>query len=348
MNELISESWFSLSWFLPETWSRYTFAYPYLFLLLAGFVLFLIIRALIAYFSRQRVNVALKKSEIKSSPVTLLRFIPPLFLILFVTMLVIAAARPQITNERTERWTEGIDIMLVLDISESMRREDFQPNRLEAAKQVARDFISGRFQDRIGLVIFSGEAFSVSPLTTDYDLLRDFVADVGFRDITKSGTAIGSALATGTNRMRESKSKSKVMILLSDGENNAGNIEPITAANLAHAYGIKVYTIAIGREGRVPMGRSFYGTQRYVQNNLDEKTLREIAAIAEGKFYRVGDNQALEEVFSEIDQLEKAEIKEDHYRETADYYRPYLQWGLLFLMIWLLFKSTFMNNVLRD
>lgn len=348
MNELSALPWYSVRWFLPEVVNRFVWENPFMFYLLAILALVFVVRWVIGYFSRERLNVALKKSDIKSSPVTLLRFIPPLFFILFLLMLVVAAARPQITNERVDRWTEGIDIMLVMDISESMRGEDFQPNRLEAAKEVARDFIAGRFQDRIGLVIFSGEAFSVSPLTTDYDMLRDFIADVGFGDITKSGTAIGLALATGTNRMQESKSKSKVMILLSDGDNNAGNIDPITAANLAHAYGIRIYTIAIGAEGRVPMGRGFYGGRTYMNNTLDETTLREIATIGEGKFYRVSDNQALEKVFKEIDQLEKAEIKENYYRETADYYPIYLRWALAFFMVWLLLKSTFMANVLRD
>ncbi|MFA0962798.1 VWA domain-containing protein [Roseivirga sp. BDSF3-8] len=348
MNELSGLPWYSLRWFTPEVYNRYVWEYPGMFFLLGAVALFFVIRWLIGYFTRQRLNVALKKSDIKSSPITLLRFIPPVFFALFLIMLIVAAARPQITNERVDRWTEGIDIMLVMDISESMRGEDFNPNRLEAAKDVARDFIEGRFQDRIGLVIFSGEAFSVSPLTTDYELLRDFIADVGFGDISKSGTAIGSALATATNRMQESKSKSKVMILLSDGDNNAGNIDPITAAQLAQAYGIKIYTIAIGREGRVPMGRSYYGARQYMNNTLDETTLREIATIGEGKFYRVSDNEALEKVFEEIDQLEKAEIKENRYRETADYYPTYLLWALAFFMVWLLVKSTFMNNVLRD
>ncbi|MGB3180543.1 MAG: VWA domain-containing protein [Cyclobacteriaceae bacterium] len=348
MNELSGLPWYSVRWFLPEVYNRYVWENPWMFFLLGAILLLLVLRWAIGRFTRERLNVALKKSDIRSSPVTLLRFVPPVIFSLFIALLVVAAARPQITNERVDRWTEGIDIMLVLDISESMRGEDFNPNRLEAAKQVGREFIAGRFQDRIGLVIFSGEAFSVSPLTTDYELLRDFIADVGFGDITKSGTAIGSALATGTNRMQESKSKSKVMILLSDGDNNAGNIDPITAANLAQAYGIKIYTIAIGREGRVPMGRGFYGGRTYMNNTLDETTLREIATIGEGKFYRVSDNEALEKVFEEIDQLEKAEIKENRYRETADYYPVYLRWALAFFMLWLLLKSTFISNVLRD
>jgi len=235
-----------------------------------------------------------------------------------------------------------------MDISESMKIEDFKPDRLEAAKGVARDFIEGRFQDRIGLVVFSGEAYSRCPLTTDYQLLRTYINEINFELIQKGGTAIGSAIGVSINRMRESESKSKVMILLSDGDNNAGNIDPITAAKLAQAYDIKIYTIAIGKEGRVPFGTDFFGRTRYIDNSLDETTLREIAKIGNGNFYRVDNNKALTEVFEEIDQLEKAEIKESRYKDVTDFYFPYLMWGILFLLMWLLLKSSFMTSALKD
>ncbi len=262
--------------------------------------------------------------------------------------LVVCMARPQTTNEQVEQWSEGIDIMLTIDISESMRIEDFRPNRLEAAKDVARDFVAGRFQDRIGLVIFSGDAYSRSPLTTDYELLQNYISDISFELIENSGTAIGSALAVSTNRLRESDSQSKVLILLSDGDNTAGNIDPITAAKLAAAYNVKIYTIAIGKEGRVPFGTNFFGQPNYVENTLDETNLREIANIGNGKFYRVSDNRALEAVFREIDQLEKAEIKESRYKDTTDYYPIYLKWVICFFLLWLLTKSTFLANALSD
>src|SRR3982750_3378990 len=164
---------------------------------------------------------------------------------LSVMLIFTALARPQKTNEKVEQWTEGIDIMIALDISQSMLMEDFTPNRLEAAKKVALNFINGRKQDRIGLVVFSGDAFSLTPLTTDYDLLKTYLNELNFDMIEKMGTAIGSAMAVVTNRMRESDSKSKVCILLSDGENTAGNIDPIKASQLAAAYGIKIYTIVV-------------------------------------------------------------------------------------------------------
>jgi Ca-activated chloride channel family protein len=296
----------------------------------------------------QKLPVSIPKENIKWNPITLLRFIPNILLALIFALLIIALARPQRVNEKVEQWTEGIDIMLVVDISESMQIEDFQPNRLEAAKNVANEFIDGRFQDRIGMVIFSGDAYSLSPLTTDYKLLKQYIEEISFDMIENRGTAIGSALAVATNRMRESDSKSKVVILLSDGDNTAGNIDPITAAKLAQAYGIKIYTIAIGKDGRVPFGKDFFGRTRYVENTLDESALREIAAIGDGQFFRVSDNQALQQVFSLIDRLEKAEIKETRFKDTSDFYQIYLQWAIVMVLAWMALKSSFVFNILED
>jgi Ca-activated chloride channel family protein len=197
-------------------------------------------------------------------------------------------------------------------------------------------------------VVFSGDAYSLSPLTTDYNLIKAHINDISFEMIENRGTAIGSALAVGTNRMRESNSESKVMILLSDGDNTAGNIDPITAAELAHAYDIKIYTIAVGREGRVPFGKDFFGRPRYVENTLDETTLRKIAEIGEGEFFRVSNNEALQQVFSLIDQYEKAEIKETRYKDTIDFYQIYLYWAISIFLLWLGIKSTFFVNILQD
>lgn len=297
---------------------------------------------------KQKLTIALPEKKIKSDFMSLLRFIPDLLFALMIAMLILALARPQTSNEKVEQWTEGIDIMLVIDISRSMSIQDFKPDRLEAAKNVAKEFIAGRFQDRIGIVIFSGDAYSLAPLTTDYKLLNIYIDDISFEKIEASGTAIGSALAVATNRMRESDSKSKVIILLSDGDNTAGNIDPITAAEISHAYDIKIYTIGIGKEGRVPAGTNAFGMQTYSNNTLDETTLRKIAEIGEGNFYRASDNKALEDVFKLIDQYEKAEIKENRFKDTTDYYQVYLKWAILLLLIWLALKSTFVSNVLKD
>ena len=343
-----SDSWFSLSWFKQSTLTSFDWGNSILLYLILLLPLIFIVKSFVLPRLSQKLDVALPKSKLQWHPSVLLRYIPPFLYTLLMVLVIMALARPQKTNEMVEQWTEGIDIMLVVDISESMQIEDFKPNRLEAAKDVARNFIDGRFQDRIGMVIFSGDAYSLSPLTTDYDLLKAYIEDISFDMIENRGTAIGSALAVATNRMRESDSESKVMILLSDGDNTAGNIDPITAAKLAHAYGIKMYTIAIGKEGRVPFGKDFFGRPRYVENTLDETTLREIASIGEGQFYRVSDNQALEQVFELIDTYEKADIKETRYKDTIDFYQVYLKWAIVIFLLWLSFKSTFVVNLLQD
>lgn len=344
----ISIPWYSLKWFSSSTFGNFSWENGYVLYFIGLILVFWLFRLFFQYFFSQKLPVALVKGNIRATIWSWLRYIPDLIFFAFLTLCIVALARPQKSNEKVEQWTEGIDIMLVIDISQSMQIEDFKPNRLESAKRTAKDFIAGRFQDRIGLVIFSGDAFSLAPLTTDYDLLNNYINDINFDLIENRGTAIGSALGVATNRMRESESKSKVIILLSDGDNTAGNIDPIMAAKLARSYDIKIYTIAIGKEGKVPFGRDFFGNPRMVENTLDETTLREIAKIGEGEFYRVSNNEALQEVFKLIDQYEKAEIKESRYRDTTDFYQIYLKWALLFFVLWLLLKSSFIMNVLQD
>jgi Ca-activated chloride channel family protein len=344
----INDPWYSLDWFYPSTLQGFTWENtPFLWLILLVPILFISRWALRHYFN-QKLPVALLKSDLTTSPLTWIRLLPEFILSLVLVLILTALARPQKTNEKVEQWTEGIDIMLAIDISQSMQIEDFKPNRLEAAKDVARDFIKGRLQDRIGIVVFSGDAFSLAPLTTDYDLLNSYLNDINFEMIESRGTAIGSALAVVTNRMRESESKSKVCILLSDGDNTAGNIDPITSAELAAAYEIKTYTIIVGKEGMVPFGKDYFGRPNMVENTIDETTMRKIAQIGGGEFFRVTDNAALKNVFDRIDQYEKAEIKESRFKDTADYYYVYLRWALVFFLLWLLLKSTFLSNVLQD
>ena len=341
-------AWLNWDWFKLETLLGFEWEYPLLLYLILLIPLIFILRLITAWNRRQRLEVALFSTKAAWDPVSLLRFIPPTLLFLALAFMCIALARPQRTNERREQWAEGIDIMLVMDISQSMELEDLRPNRLEAAKSTALDFVNGRFQDRIGMVIFSGEAFSLSPLTTDYSLLSNYIQDITFGMIQTDGTAIGSGIAVATNRMRESTAKSKVMILLSDGENNAGNIDPIMAARLAYAHGIKIHTVAIGKEGQIFYGYDPLGRPAYHENSLDETTLREIARIGEGRFFRVSDNQGLQEVFAEIDQMEKTEIKETRYKDTMDYYDVYLSWAIAMFLGWIFIKGTFVSNLLRD
>ena len=347
MRELLLE-FFSWSWFLPDTFQSYEWEKPILLNLLWIIPVLILIRKFVKALKNPVLELSLPRKIAKGNPWTYLRLIPTAFFLLAISLIVIALARPQRSNERVEQFTEGIDILLVMDISESMDLQDFSPNRLEAAKNTAIDFINGRFGDRIGMVIFAGEAYSLSPLTNDYELLTDLISEISFDMIEARGTAIGSALAAGINRLKESENPSKVMILLSDGESNAGNVDPIFAAQLAAAFDIKIYTIAVGKDGMVPYGTDFFGRPQMVESYLDETTLREIARIGGGEFYRASDDNSLKRIFERIDTLDKAESLENRYKETTDYYRIYLFWAILFFLVWLSLKSSFLNNFLLD
>ena len=346
MDSLFPNNWFSIKWFNVYELFKYEWENEYILLLLLSIPLFFLIKL---FFNKNNfIEVSIPSSNLIKYKFSLLRLIPNSIFVLSIIYIIISLARPQKSNEKVEKWSEGIDIMLVIDISESMQIEDFKPNRLESAKDVAKEFINGRFQDRIGLVVFSGESYSRCPLTTDYILLNEYVDEISFDLISSRGTAIGSAIAIATNRMRESKSKSKVLILLSDGDNTAGNIDPVTSAQIAKAYGIKIYSIAIGKNGKVPFGKDYFGRTRYVENSLDEKNLREIATITNGKFYRASNNSSLENIFKVIDEFEKTEIKENRYKNTVDYYQYYLLWSIVLFLFYILLKSTFINNIIKD
>lgn len=341
-------AWYSLEWFTPSTLRAFTWENIFFLYLLPAVPFVFAARWLLRYKFNQKLPIAVTQKDFHVSPVNLVRLLPEFLLMFVLALLVLSLARPQRSNEKVEQWAEGIDIMIALDISQSMEIEDFTPNRLEAAKDVARKFIKGRVQDRIGLVVFAGDAFSMSPLTTDYELLQAYLNDITFELIEAKGTAIGSAMAVVTNRMAESETKSKVCILLSDGENTSGNIDPITAAELASAYGIKIYTIVVGKEGMVPYGKDFFGRPQMIENIIDETTMRKIAEIGSGEFFRAADNQALEKVFSRINKYEKAEIKETRFKDTSDYYVIYLHWAIALFLLWLMLKSSFITNVLQD
>ncbi len=239
--------------------------------------------------------------------------------------------------------------MLAMDVSSSMTEADLPPTRLAAAKRVAQTFINGRKNDRIGLVIFAGEAFSLCPLTTDYALLKQYLSELNEQMIPASGTAIGDALARCINRMREpmnatqdstesGKKRSKVIILLSDGDNTAGNLDPVTAARLAKAFNIRIYTIAVGRAIRSSASAS----------TVDEGILKTIAGIGNGSFFRAADAGRLRAVFTQIDQLEKAPVRTLVYEDVQDQYRVYLYWAISFLLFALFLKNTIVGNVLQD
>ncbi|MBZ0109271.1 MAG: VWA domain-containing protein [Candidatus Scalindua rubra] len=250
--------------------------------------------------------------------------------VLVIILLVFALARPQSGKAHSKVTTEGIDIVLALDVSGSMLAEDFnlknkRRNRLYVAKEVVKDFIEWRENDRIGMVVFAGQAYTQCPLTLDYDVLLQFLEKVEI-GMVEDGTAIGSAIGVCVNRLKSSKAKSKVVILLTDGRNNAGRIDPLTAAELAKTFGVKIYTVGAGTKGLAPYPvKNLFGLQTYrsIQIDIDEEGLAEIAKITGGKYFRATDTASLKEVYKQIDSLEKTKMEEAKYTEYSELF-PYL------------------------
>jgi Ca-activated chloride channel homolog len=267
------------------------------------------------------------------------------FRTLAVALLIIVLARPQTSDKFQDMSTEGIDIVLTLDISGSMLAQDFRPNRIEAAKNVATEFISGRPYDRIGLVVFSGESFTQCPLTTDHAVLINLLREVQ-SGMIEDGTAIGMGLATAVNRIKDSEAKSKVIILLTDGVNNRGEIAPATAAGIAKTYGIRVYTIGVGTQGVAPYPvQTPYGTQyQDMQVEIDETILRDIAQTTGGNYFRATDNDKLIQVYNEIDKLEKSKIDVKQFNRKEE---KYLLPALIAFCL-LLFEVLARNTVFRN
>jgi Ca-activated chloride channel family protein len=268
-------------------------------------------------------------------------------LILAIGLLFVAIARPQGGYIEEIIETEGIDIVLSLDISSSMKAEDFKPNRLGAAKNVAKDFISGRKTDKIGLVTFSRRAVTQSPLTIDYNILYDFI-DIIEIGMIPDGTAIGNAIAESSKRLAGGKEKSKVLILLTDGINNSGEIDPITAARAAKALDIKIYTIGVGSMGNAPypVQDQVFG-KRYVSVpvQIDEEVLTSIAEITNGRYFRATDTQKLEDIYREIDKLEKSKIEIKQYRKTRELFGGYLSAGIILFGLYLLLSRTYLKTI---
>lgn len=267
-----------------------------------------------------------------------------LYSLLFTTLatLILAMARPQTSFSFEKSKTQGIDIVMALDISFSMLAQDFQPNRLEAAKDVAMEFVSHRPNDRIGLVIFSGESYTQCPPTTDQRILLNLFSKVETNNAIEGGTAIGNGLATAINRLRESKTKSKVIILLTDGENNRGSIAPETAAELAEKFNIKVYTIGMGSNGiaRTPVGIRPNGHIVYdnLPVKLDEALLQSIATKTGGQYFRATSINKLKQIYDEIDQLEKTEIQKDKHTRYNEMFQIFAFFGFFLLALYLLLK----------
>ena len=338
--------WFSIQWFSFNQFRAYTWDEPYYLYGIIAIPILFWLRVGLHSQAFQKLNISVISEDIVASSTAWLRWLYPISIFLSMACILIALARPQIINNLIEKDAEVIDIVLALDVSDSMQEKDLKPNRLSAAKSVAKNFVMGRLQDRIGLVVFAGEAFTLCPLTDDYELLYGFIDDIKADLVQAAGTAIGSSLAVSINRLRESKAKSRVIILLSDGENTDDHLDPETAAKLAQAFGIKVYTIAVGIPKTVITTTDSTGT--YTQKLLDEGTLKQIAGITGGQFYRATDNNILQDVFSNINLLERVKVKNRKYQDIKDYYRVYLNWGIVFLLIALFLKVILVANVLED
>ncbi len=274
------------------------------------------------------------------------RHLPFILRTIALSLLILALARPQSTSHRENVYSEGIDIVIALDISGSMLAEDFQPNRIEAAKAVAQDFINGRTNDRIGLVIFSSESFTQCPLTLDYAVLKNLLKPIK-TGMIEDGTAIGLGLANAVNRLKDSKAKSKVIILLTDGVNNRGEIDPITAAQIAASYGIRVYTVGIGTIGEAPYPAQTPFGVRYqmMPVDLDEKALSKIAEITDGKYFRATDNATLKKIYKEIDQLEKTRIEVRSYRHFTELFYSYVGLALFLVVLDVGVSSTWLRKM---
>ncbi len=284
-------------------------------------------------------------APLASSPWLRWRHLGFVLRLVVVALLAVALARPQSVDSEEELLTRGIDIVVAVDNSTSMAAMDLEPNRLEAAKKVVESFVQGRRHDRIGLVVFAGRSYTRCPLTLDYDILRSLLDGVRLADREQDGTAIGMGLANAVNRLRDGTGKSRVVVLLTDGRNNQGQIDPSTAADLAHSMGIKVYTIGVGTTGQAPYPYEdpVFGRRTVMLRvDLDETTLREIAERTGGRYFRATDSERLREIFEEIDQMETVEVKMKHYARFHELYLYLLiPAGLLLVLEHLLAATRF-------
>ncbi len=270
-----------------------------------------------------------------------LRQIPFILRLMGISLIIIALARPQTRNDQQQNEGEGVDIVLCIDVSGSMTAQDFTPNRMEAAKKVASDFVDQRQSDRIGIVIFSGESFTQCPLTTDHSVLKLQIEQIR-NGLLEDGTAIGSGLATGVDRLRSSTSKSKVIILLTDGVNNGGQIDPAYAKELAKLYKIKVYTIGVGTDGYAPtpVNTPMGIVMQNAKVEIDETLLTNIANETGGKYFRAKDNASLKNIYDEIDKLEKSKIRVTTYHRSTERFLPFALAAFVFLFLEAVLRFT--------
>ena len=320
------------------------------------FILLLVIPLIILwyYLNRNKLNNSIKFSnsgafENSGSFYSNFKLLLKVFRLISLALIITALARPQIIDASTRvKTNSGIDIIMAIDVSASMLAKDLKPNRLDALKNVADEFIKNRVSDRIGLVEYAGESYTKTPLTTDKSIILKSLREIKYNNIIEGGTAIGMGLATSVNRIKDSNSKSKVIILLTDGVNNAGFIDPLTAAELAKEYDIKIYSIGLGTNGLAlsPVGINARGKLNYanIQVEIDEKLLTQISEMSGGKYFRATDNSKLKEIYDEIDKLEKTEIEEFKYYSVDEKFRVFLIPPIILIVFELLMKFTILKS----
>jgi Ca-activated chloride channel family protein len=272
--------------------------------------------------------------------------LPVLLRLLAIVLFIIALARPQSSSKASNVKTEGISIVVALDISSSMLAEDFRPNRIEAAKKLAVEFIEGRPNDLIGLVVFSGESFSQCPITTDHSVLINMMKDIK-TGMLIDGTAIGEGLATAIDRIKDAKTKSKVVVLITDGVNNSGSIPPLTAGEIAKTFGVRVYTIGVGTQGMAPYPQQTpFGIQyQNMEVQIDEKLMKQIADDTDGQYFRATNNKKLSAIFSEIDKMERSKIEVTEFKRYSELYFPYALIGLLLISLEMILRYTWFRTI---
>lgn len=320
------------------------------------FWLFLVLPFLMFYqwYKRKEQSATLKMSSLKGfkhKPSFIARLKPYLFLIRIVAFsaFIIAIARPRTVDISSHtKTTKGVDIVLSIDVSSSMLAKDLKPNRMEALKKVASNFVKERPNDRIGLVVYAGESYTKTPVTSDKAIVIKSLNDIKFDQALQDGTSIGTGLATAINRLKDSKAKSKVIILLTDGVNNSGTIEPITASEIAREYGIKVYTIGLGTNGMAPYPYAIAANGEFqfkmMKVEIDQELMKKIAANTGGKYFRANSNEKLQSIYEEINKLETTEIEELKFYDYQELFRPFAILGLILLLIELLLRNTIFRS----
>ncbi len=329
--------------------SDVTFAYPWVLFLLA------VIPAMIFWYWKAGMK---RQASVTYSSLGVFHSIPPswrerlrhgpiVLRSIAVALLIVALARPQSFSSGQDVTTEGIDIVLCLDMSGSMTSEDLKPNRIDVAKAVAEKFIESRPNDRIGLVIFGKQAFTQCPITIDHRVLLKLLNEVKVGMVPPDGTAIGNAIADAVGRLKDGQAKSKVIVLLTDGENNAGEIDPLTAAEIAKAYGVKVYTVGVGTNGQAPypVQTPFGVRYQMVPVQIDESLLQKIASMTGGDYFRATNNRTLSEIYKKIGELTKSKIKVTSYRNAAELYPDWLDAGLILLLLELGMSRVFLRRM---